>query len=74
MVCYYHLNNIYHLADACKRVCGYNYDPVCGSDRVKYDNRCLFEVANCTAGGSLTIIQEGPCPKRKCIVSALDGL
>ena len=53
--------------DSCKRACGYIYDPVCGSDKVKYDNRCLFEIANCTARGTLEIIQEGDCPsKGKC--------
>ena len=36
------------------------YEPLCGSDKKTYHNKCWFEIAKCN-DTSLTIIHEGKC-------------
>merc|ERR1712110_177120 len=44
----------------CEKGCGFDYDPVCGSDGEKYDNRCLFDIAQCK-NVDLKVDEEGSC-------------
>jgi len=47
-----------------ERPCPDNYDPVCASDGETYANKCLFEIAECTAklnDITLTEKNKGPC-------------
>ncbi|KAK8723643.1 hypothetical protein OTU49_011477 [Cherax quadricarinatus] len=50
---------------ACPEVCGETYSPVCGSDSITYENKCLLEVTSCrrrSAGDTeLTKAFDGPC-------------
>ena len=54
------------------------YEPLCGSDKKTYHNKCWFEIAKCN-DTSLTIIHEGkcecmkPCPKVLRPVCGSDG-
>ena len=60
-----------HLEDSsenkCERGCEFILDPVCGSDNIRYDNKCLFETANCKVGGSMTILNKGDCKDGKMV-------
>jgi len=49
-------------AKSCAQVCPQDYQPVCGSDSISYMNICDFQVANCLAGNSLTVKNQGKCP------------
>jgi len=46
----------------CPMFCGYNSEPVCGSNGKTYDNECLFESAKkCENFALLTVVNKGPC-------------
>jgi len=50
--------------EVCERPCPDNYHPVCASDGETYANKCLFEIAKCTAKLNyitLTAKNKGPC-------------
>ena len=52
------------LCTVCERPCPDNYHPVCASDGETYANKCLFEIAKCTAKLNyitLTAKNKGPC-------------
>jgi len=54
-------------AAECNKPCGRNYNPVCGTNGVSYDNMCLFEGAKCQSRHKnevLTIRHDGNCQKR----------
>lgn len=45
---------------ACNQFCDRVLDPVCGSDNITYNNKCLFEYAKCL-NPSLTLKSEDSC-------------
>merc|ERR1712168_254973 len=50
---------------SCRRLCNQRYNPVCGSNKQTYSNKCRFGVARCEArrnGQRLRIIRNGKCP------------
>ena len=55
-----HKNNILSYPLVCNKPCPRILDPVCGSDRKTYGNKCEFENAKCK-NTSLTIRVEGRC-------------
>lgn len=59
---FFGLFSVIDAQDRCFKACNYNYEPVCGSDNVNYDNRCLFDIANCNSGMKLKVVKEGLCP------------
>ncbi|XP_064111835.1 uncharacterized protein LOC135219204 [Macrobrachium nipponense] len=51
-------------AEGCPEACTKIYDPLCGTDGVTYNNKCLFEIAVCkgsTSGLLLSVASDGPC-------------
>jgi len=47
----------------CMVICGYNYEPTCGTDGKTYSNKCLLSAAiTCDNKPNLAVASEGPCP------------
>nr|ACU46742.1 Kazal-type proteinase inhibitor [Pacifastacus leniusculus] len=49
----------------CKKACGKNFDLVCGSNGVTYNNPCEFENARCDIR-TLRLQHKGPCQAKTC--------
>merc|ERR1711915_965614 len=51
----------------CDRPCPKIYMPICDSNKITHNNKCLFKIAQCEAkqeGKSLTYAHRGSCKKR----------
>lgn len=49
----------------CHRDCGYDGDPVCGSDGQLYQNLCQMEVFACRNGTRIKQVPLSQCPQSK---------
>ncbi|KAJ8419039.1 hypothetical protein AAFF_G00005380 [Aldrovandia affinis] len=47
----------------CYRDCGYDGEPMCGSDRQLYQNQCQMEVAACRNGTRIEQVPMAQCPQ-----------
>lgn len=56
----------------CYRDCGYDGEPVCGSDGQLYQNLCQMEVFACRNGTRIKQVPLSQCPHSKSSVAALD--
>lgn len=46
----------------CPKACTRDYNPVCGSDNITYDNECILENAGCmNPKSSIFVAYKGPC-------------
>ena len=45
----------------CRSLCPLNYQPLCGSDGLTYDNLCELEAHNCLSKSMVTVVREGEC-------------
>lgn len=45
----------------CLQSCSYDYNPVCGSDGITYQNLCDFRRLTCMAHVSVTVVRTGQC-------------
>ena len=48
----------------CRKGCPRNLRPVCGSDNVTYDNKCLLELKACETLTMITVISESACSRK----------
>lgn len=53
---------------ACYRDCGYDGEPVCGSDGRLYQNQCQMEVAACRNGTRIEQVPLAQCPQMEAVV------
>lgn len=53
----------------CYRDCGYDGDPVCGSDGQLYQNLCQMEVFACRNGTRIKQVPLSQCPQSKTALS-----
>ncbi|XP_067824744.1 C3 and PZP-like alpha-2-macroglobulin domain-containing protein 8 [Heptranchias perlo] len=51
----------------CYRDCGYDGDPVCGSDGVRYQNQCQMEVAACRNNTRIEQVPGSQCPSMETV-------
>jgi len=57
-------------AYACPKSCGFNYNPVCGSNGKSFLNECRLEAAACQIeNGQIVLVHRGRCSGR-CIVKS----
>ena len=47
----------------CPRGCPLSYDPVCGSDKKTYLNRCALNLDRCLTNGTVALAYKGKCCK-----------
>jgi len=53
-------------ANDCPRACGYNSEPICGSNGITYDNQCEFDKArDCDGLNDLQRANDGACVEEK---------
>lgn len=50
----------------CYRDCGYDGEPICGSDGQLYQNQCQMEVSACRNGTRIERMPFSHCPQSKC--------
>lgn len=53
----------------CYRDCGYDGEPVCGSDGQLYQNQCQMEVFACRNGTRIKQVPLSQCPHSKCSIT-----
>eukprot|EP00118_Oscarella_pearsei_P003609 m.15050 g.15050 ORF g.15050 m.15050 type:complete len:563 (+) comp26139_c0_seq1:188-1876(+) len=46
----------------CTKMCLPTQEPVCGSDRRTYRNKCELNLASCKTGRVINVVSTGPCP------------
>jgi len=47
----------------CNRICKFEFDPVCGSDKKTYSNDCFLQLENCRSSSKVTKKHHGQCGK-----------
>lgn len=74
-----HCNNVYGCLEeeqfercTCYRDCGYDGEPVCGSDGQLYQNQCQMEVFACRNGTRIKQVPLSQCPQSKSSLIAPD--
>ena len=52
------------LEKECPSMCTEQYDPVCGSDGITYENACLLNCTKSCEKPDLTVAYQGECQKQ----------